>query len=400
MFVSIYFLILVLLVYFKNKRTFFEYPQITKNYSVSVIIPAYNEEDTIEDTVKAVMNIDYSNISEIIVVNDGSKDYTLKILKSLKIKYKNLKIFDKENSGKADSLNQAVKICKGELVAVVDADSYPEKDSFSKIIGFFDDSRVGAATVSCFARNRKNFLEKLQVIDYKAISFVRKLLQYLESIYVIPGPLGMYRKKALLDIAGFDKNNLTEDIEATWHLIHNGWKIRMSLASQVSTTTPAKFKPWYAQRRRWAIGGLQCLNKYKSCMLKKGMLGYFIIPFFGLGLFLGLIGIAIFLYLFARRTISSFLMAKYSLAVDVPLLTASEIFITPSVLNYLGIVLFVMFLFFTFFVLSVMKDRMLGKQSFFNVIFYMTVYTMSQTLFLVVGAWNILIGKKIWGSKK
>jgi hypothetical protein len=135
-------------------------------------------------------------------------------------------------------------------------------------------------------------------------------------------------------------------------------------------------------------------------MLKKGMLGYFIIPFFGLGLFLGLIGIAIFLYLFARRTISSFLMAKYSLAVDVPLLTASEIFITPSVLNYLGIVLFVMFLFFTFFVLSVMKDRMLGKQSFFNVIFYMTVYTMSQTLFLVVGAWNILIGKKIWGSKK
>jgi cellulose synthase/poly-beta-1,6-N-acetylglucosamine synthase-like glycosyltransferase len=400
MFVSIYFLILVLLVYFKNKRTFFEYPQITKNYSVSVIIPAYNEEDTIEDTVKAVMNIDYSNISEIIVVNDGSKDYTLKILKSLKIKYKNLKIFDKENSGKADSLNQAVKICKGELVAVVDADSYPEKDSFSKIIGFFDDSRVGAATVSCFARNRKNFLEKLQVIDYKAISFVRKLLQYLESIYVIPGPLGMYRKKALLDIAGFDKNNLTEDIEATWHLIHNGWKIRMSLASQVSTTTPAKFKPWYAQRRRWAIGGLQCLNKYKSCMLKKCMLGYFIIPFFGLGLFLGLIGIAIFLYLFARRTISSFLMAKYSLAVDVPLLTASEIFITPSVLNYLGIVLFVMFLFFTFFVLSVMKDRMLGKQSFFNVIFYMTVYTMSQTLFLVVGAWNILIGKKIWGSKK
>jgi cellulose synthase/poly-beta-1,6-N-acetylglucosamine synthase-like glycosyltransferase len=400
MFVSIYFLILVLLVYFKNKRTFFEYPQITKNYSVSVIIPAYNEEDTIEDTVKAVMNIDYSNISEIIVVNDGSKDNTLKILKSLKIKYKNLKIFDKENSGKADSLNQAVKICKGELVAVVDADSYPEKDSFSKIIGFFDDSRVGAATVSCFARNRKNFLEKLQVIDYKAISFVRKLLQYLESIYVIPGPLGMYRKKALLDIAGFDKNNLTEDIEATWHLIHNGWKIRMSLASQVSTTTPAKFKPWYAQRRRWAIGGLQCLNKYKSCMLKKCMLGYFIIPFFGLGLFLGLIGIAIFLYLFARRTISSFLMAKYSLAVDVPLLTASEIFITPSVLNYLGIVLFVMFLFFTFFVLSVMKDRMLGKQSFFNVIFYMTVYTMSQTLFLVVGAWNILIGKKIWGSKK
>lgn len=401
MFISIYFLVLTLLIYFKNKETLFFYPPITKHYSISVAIPCYNEEETIESTVRAVMDIDYDNICEVLVINDGSKDSSLEVLKKLLKEFKGkLKIINKQNSGKADSLNTALKFSKGDLFVVIDADSYPSKDSFSKIVGFFDDPKVGSATVTCFAKNKNTFLEKLQVIDYKAISFARKLLQYLESIYVIPGPLGMYRKKALEDIGGFDKNNLTEDIEATWHLIHNGWKIRMSLASQVLTTTPNKFKFWYGQRRRWSIGGLQCLNKYKKCFLRRGMLGMFIIPFFSFGLTLGLIGIGIFLYIFIKGFLRNYLFAKYATDLGVPILTMNQFLITPSVLNYFGIVLFFLFLFFTIFVLSVMKDNVLEKQSFFNILFYMTVYLTSQVLFLIVGVWSITRGRKIWGSKK
>ncbi|MDD1475129.1 glycosyltransferase family 2 protein, partial [Dolichospermum sp. ST_sed4] len=144
-------------------------------------------ENTIAKTIKAVAEVDYPNVNEIIVINDGSKDKTFEVAKSLMGYYKNLKIITKPNSGKADSLNKALKFCTGELVVVIDADSYPSKNSFKELVGFFDDPKVGAATGSCLVRNSNTFLEKLQSIEYGVIAFTRKLLEYLDSIYVIPG---------------------------------------------------------------------------------------------------------------------------------------------------------------------------------------------------------------------
>jgi len=397
MFVSFYLLILILLLYFKNKKVLFNAPEFKKFYSISVLIPAYNEERTIADTIKAVSEIDYpQNKIEIIAINDGSKDSTIKVLKNIKNKYKNLKIFDKPNSGKADSLNQALKMCNGELVVVLDADSYPSKNCFKNMIGFFDNPEVGAATATCTPRNRNTFLEKLQVIEYKVIAFTRKLLEFIDSIYVVPGTAGMYRKKALLEIGGFDKRNITEDIEATWHLAKDGWKIRMCLAAHVNTEVPNTLKPWYRQRRRWSLGGLQCINKYKSFIFKNGMFGYFIIPFFSIGLVLGLMGIAIALYIIARRGMSSFLLTRYSLETGVPLVTLNNFYLTPSILNYFGIILFALFFIFTLFVLAVMKDRLLEKQSFFNLLFYMAIYLLIYPFVLITSMWHYVRGKNIW----
>lgn len=395
-FVSFYFLIFTLLSYFKNKSTIFSYPKITKNYSISVVIPAYNEEETIAETVKAVYNIDYSNIVQVIVINDGSKDNTQKVLEKIKNKYKSLIVINKKNSGKADSINTALKIAKGELVVVIDADSYPHKDSFKKIVGYFDDPEVGAATGTCVPRNDKTFLEKLQVIEYKVIAFTRKLLEYIDGIYVIPGTLAMYRRTALKDIGGFDTKNITEDIEATWHLVHNGWKVKMTLGAYVTTTVPNKIKLWYSQRRRWALGGLQCTYKYKEVFMRKNILGYFILPFFALGWVLGLIGIGVFLYLFIKNFISSYLLTKYSIETSVPIMTLGDLAITPSVLNYFGLILFGLFLIFTLFVLSIMKDNFLEKQSFFNLLFYMTIYLLIYPIVFIVAIWHFFRGKKVW----
>ncbi len=400
MFIAIYFLLITLLLYFKNKDKLFFSPLMTRAYSISVLIPAYNEAKTIEKTIKALFAIDYPNIKEAIVINDGSRDNTLDIVKSLMPLYPNLKIINKKNSGKADSLNTALKFCKAELIVVLDADSYPAPDSFSKMVGFFDDARVGAVTLTCTPKNLDTFLGKIQAIEYKVIAFTRKLLEYIDSIYVVTGTSGMYRKKALEDIGGFDTTNITEDIEATWHLIHNGWKVKMAMNANIYTEVPTKIKPWYSQRRRWALGGLQCISKYKSSFLKKGMLGIFIVPFFTLGLFLGLIGIVLFLYLLLRRVLSSYLLTKYSLQIDVPIVTMDEFYITPSVLNYFGIVLFVLFLIFNFYVLSIMKDKLIKKQSFFNLLFYMTIYLLIYPIVLIASIKHYIKGRKIWGEKK
>ena len=106
--------------------------------------------------------------------------------------------------------------------------------------GYFDDEKTGAVTTRILVRNRNNFIRKMQAVEYKVIAFTRKMLGFLDSIYVTPGPMALYRKSALIQIKGFDKKNMTEDIEATWHLIYEGYKIKMSFLSKASTVAPDK----------------------------------------------------------------------------------------------------------------------------------------------------------------
>jgi len=301
MFVSLYFLLLSLILYFHNRHKLMHVPNLDKNYSLSILIPAYNEEKTIAGTIEHVFASDYNGIKEVIVINDGSKDNTLKIANSLKKKYPNLVVIDKKNSGKADSLNFALKFVKGDFVAIIDADSYPEKNAFSHMMGYFSDTKVGAVTAACTPLNRETFLGRLQSIEYKVIAFTRKLLEYIDSIYVAPGSLSVYRKSALEEIGGFDKTNMTEDIESTWHILKNGWKVKMSLSAKVKTVVPEKIRAWWIQRVRWTIGGFQVLKKYARYVFQRSMFGYFVIPFFAFGLSIGLIGVGIFFYLLLGR---------------------------------------------------------------------------------------------------
>ena len=113
----------------------FNYPETKKIYEITAIVPAYNEEDTVEDTIKSILNVDYPGLKEIIVVDDGSTDNTWKIIQGLAKKYEKVKAYTKENEGsKACPLNFGLKKVKTEIVAVIDADSYPAVDSFRKMV--------------------------------------------------------------------------------------------------------------------------------------------------------------------------------------------------------------------------------------------------------------------------
>ena len=90
MFISIYFLVMTIILYFQNRSNVFFSPKITKNYSLSVIIPAWNEEDTIARTIEHIFASDYPGLKEVIVVNDGSTDRTSTFARKLMKKYKNL----------------------------------------------------------------------------------------------------------------------------------------------------------------------------------------------------------------------------------------------------------------------------------------------------------------------
>ena len=400
MFVAIYFLLLFIFLYLNNKKRIFDYPALEKNYSVSFVVPAYNEEKTIADTIEHIFDIDYKNLKEVIIVNDCSTDRTKEIVENLQKKYSKLILINnKKNLGNAaGSKNVGLKYATGEVIAFVDADSYPARDSLKKMLGYFSDEKVGAVTCPILVRNANKFFERIQDIEYRVIAFTRKLLGYAQAIYVTPGPLAIYRREAIKDTSGFDESNLTEDIEITWNLIDNNWEREMCLSTYVSTTVPQKFSDWYKQRRRWTIGGLQCIAKYKKEVFKKGMLGMFVLPFFILQFFLGLVGLCILFYVGLTKLITNFLFTRYSLIVDAPLLTMNQLSITPSFLNYLGIIIFGVSFIFTFISLGIMKKTFMKKESFFNIFFFAVVYLMAYPFITLIAVYKYFKGEIAWGE--
>ena len=236
----------------------------------------------------------------------------------------------------------------------------------------------------------------MQAAEYKIIAFTRKLLGFLDAIYVTPGPIALYNKSVLLQIGGFDKKNLTEDIEITWHLIHEGYKIKMSFLSKASTVAPDTLRKWFKQRIRWNIGGFQTILKYKHCFFRKGMLGFFILPFFAISLVLGTFGLGIFIYKTSTRFLSTYLSTKYSVAAQTAVLVLDDINFNPSVLNFLGVVLFIFGLAFIFFALKFVNRHIKEKESFFSVVFYSLVYILLRPLVLIVSLYKFSTGKYSW----
>ncbi|MEK6899278.1 MAG: glycosyltransferase [Nanoarchaeota archaeon] len=313
-FFGMFFLFIFLFLHYHNRKRLFSSPPVGKYRSVSFLVPAYNEESSISDTINALLNINYpTGKKEIIVINDGSKDGTAEIVRAFARKHGEVILLDKINSGKARSLNEAIKIAKGELIAVVDADSYPARDSLMKMVGHFEDKNVAAVTSRVLVKNKNGWLERFQVLDYSVIAWTRKLLDFVNSVYVTNGPLSIYRRKVVLEVGGFDPHNLTEDIEITWNILSRGYNTRMSYSAIVYTTVPSDFSTWVKQRVRWNLGGLQTVQKYWKSMFRRGEFGYFVIPYVAASFFFAILGFILVIRYFWVRGSYYLLSGYYSL---------------------------------------------------------------------------------------
>jgi len=397
-FVSLYFLFLFILIYLQNKKSIFAYPDATKNYSLSIVVPCYNEEKEIGATIRALLDSDYLGLKKIIVVDDCSTDNSYKIIKEFARKYsKVMALRTRKNTGKASgSKNYGAKFVNTELIGFTDADSTPQKDSIRKMIGFFDDKKIAAVTSTILVQRRNNFIERLQAIEYKIIAFTRKLLGFVDAIYVTPGPLAIYRKKAFDEVRGFDETNMTEDIEITWHFVTKGYKVGMCVPSRAYTVAPNKFKGWFSQRIRWNVGGIQTINKYKKEFLKTGMLGTFILPFFVFSWILGIFGLFVLIYRIGRRLILQYLSATYSVQAETAILTLRDINLSVNVLVFFGIAILILSLSFTAIALLYSREKDFKKHGLFDVLAYMFVYLLAYPLILVTSIYKFIIGKHSW----
>ncbi len=397
-FIALYFLFLFCLVYGQNRKQMLYYPKPNKTYSLSIVVPCYNEEETIEATVKALLASDYKGLKKIFVVDDCSTDKSYSIIKNMAGKYENVVALQTpKNMGRAaNAKNYGAKFAETELIGFTDADSFPEKDAISKAVGFFNNEEVAAVTGLILAKNRKKTMEKLQSLEYKVIAFTRKLLGFLDAIYVTPGPMAIYRKKAFVAVGGFDEDNVTEDIEITWNLVSRGYKVEMSMASRILTVVPDKFGQWYRQRIRWNIGGIQTIKKYRNIFMKKGSLGSFILPYFVLSWMIGIVGLAILAYNTSRSIFVDYLSTLYSVEAQTAILNLREINLTPSILTFYGIVLFILGLSFTIFVLSFLKEKEYKKEGLLTLAGYTIIYLSIYPVILIASMYNYLKGKHSW----
>ncbi|MGY4884540.1 MAG: glycosyltransferase [Nanobdellota archaeon] len=398
MFLAFYFLFLFILIYIQNKKYFFYYPKPKKDYSLSIVIPCYNEGSTIEATVKSVLDSGYKNLKKVIVVDDCSKDNSYEIIKSLERKYpKVMAVQTPKNTGcAAGSKNYGAKFVDTELIGFSDGDSFIEKGAIDKVVGFFNDEKIGSVTCSVLVENRDKFIERVQSAEYKVIKFSRKLLEFIDSIYVTPGPLGVFRKSAFDKIGGFDEKNLTEDIEITWHLQAEGYKVKMSVPARAYTIAPSNAKDWIKQRNRWNVGGIQTIFKYGRDWFRKGMLGNFILPFFALSWVIGLFGLGVLVYRLLRTLILRIFSTTYSIQTQTAIIRFEDISLMPNVLIFFGLVIFFLSLWFTLIALFNMKEENHKKENFFVIGFYMIFYVMIYPIILISSIYKFFKGSRKW----
>ena len=265
-----------LILFFENKDKALTDPVPKKFPLVSVVIPAYNEEDTIAGTVKSVLALVYPKPIEVLVVDDGSTDQTAAIARGIK----GVKVLSKPNGGKGSAINQGIRAAKGELIATVDADSFVKPDALMKMVGYLEDGKVGAVSSSILVHEPQNLLQGIQFVEYVGMNYIRKNNDFLDSLFVTPGPLSVFRKSALLEAGLFDEQALSEDMEIALRLHTRGYRIKHSVNALVTSVSPDSLGELFNQRIRWYRGALMNGRKYSFLFFNPAYrhLGMFVFP--------------------------------------------------------------------------------------------------------------------------
>ncbi|MCJ7478587.1 MAG: glycosyltransferase family 2 protein [Candidatus Nanohaloarchaeota archaeon QJJ-7] len=271
--------VLWLLVYIVHRDEVYLSPEPSELPSVTFLVPAYNEEEYISDTISSILDVDYPDEKfEVIAINDGSTDSTLSKLKEFKNR---ITIIDKENTGKADSMNQALAQVETDLLVSMDADSYPEKDFLRQIVGYFEREGVKAVTPALKVRNPSNWVEKVQWTEYIFQIFLRKIFAMFDVQYVLPGPGSIYKADYVKEIGGWNEDTLTEDMEIAFRIFSKGWRLDNTTNAYVHTEPEPTLRQLFRQRIRWYRGYIENLWKYTGLIgdRRHGNLGMFFLPF-------------------------------------------------------------------------------------------------------------------------
>lgn len=295
--------------------------------SISMLAPAYNEEATIETSLRALLALHYPRL-EVVVINDGSKDRTIEVLKEqfdlVVVKavydrridtkpvketyrsatYPGLVVVDKENGGKADALNVGLNFAQGQLVCAMDADTLIEPDGLQRMVRPFLHANDVVATGGTIrivngsevrsgrvvqARVPTNLLAGLQIVEYlRAFLFGRLGWNRLGGNLIISGAFGLFRREAVLAAGGYLHDTVGEDMELVLRLKRRGYeiggpgKIAFVPDPVAWTEAPESIRVLGRQRDRWHRGLSDVLWRHRKMFLnpRYGVTGLVVFPYY------------------------------------------------------------------------------------------------------------------------
>jgi len=266
-----YFTILVMAYLYINEYTFLE----DNGFSafVSIIVPVFNEGKIVKQSIFSLLNLDYKNY-EIIIVNDGSSDDTKQIAESLvgyqQGKYQKIKIslINQPNLGKARALNAGIYYSKAEFVLCMDGDSQLAPESLRSAVRHFKDPKIGAVAGNVKVLNRNKFFTDLQALEYiEGLNMARSAQSYIRLVNIIPGPIGLFRRKAIEQAGYYSSDTYAEDADLTLKLLAKNWKIYYEPNAISYTEAPVTLQQLLKQRYRWTRGILQSIKKHKKLLI-------------------------------------------------------------------------------------------------------------------------------------
>ena len=272
------FYILTFIASFKKKPLQYKDFELPK---VTVVIPAWNEEDSVESTLKSILASDYPDF-EVVFVDNNSKDNTYKLAKKFE-KDKRVRVFQQRRQGKACAVNMGISKAKGEIIFTMDADTRVEPTSMKKMVRYFKNPRVMSVTPAMLIDKRpgmkQTILQRVQQIEYYLGVFLRKVFASLNAIYIAPGAFSAYRKTFFDKYGGYDEGNIVEDLEMAMRIQSKGYYTENAPTAAIYTLGPARFKALTTQRIRWYWGLVKNFWVYRKMVSRRfGDLGLLVMP--------------------------------------------------------------------------------------------------------------------------
>jgi cellulose synthase/poly-beta-1,6-N-acetylglucosamine synthase-like glycosyltransferase len=238
---------------------------------ISILIPAYNEQENIAATVESIASSIYPK-REIIVIDDGSTDRTSKEVQGAirRCAGEDIQLLQIENGGKARALNTGLFHAKHEIIVVLDADAVLDRKALYYFARHFADPSVGAVAGKVCTTRHAGLLDMFQTLEYAVGQNIDKTaFSGVGAVGIVPGPAGAWRRAALDEAGGFSTETLVEDQDMTLTLLRQGKRVVYEPRVIAYTETPSTLRDFLKQRFRWVYGTMQCFWKHKSALREK-----------------------------------------------------------------------------------------------------------------------------------
>lgn len=360
--------------------------------AVTIIVPCWNEENTVKGTVDSLLALDYPKDKlHIMIIDDGSTDSTWKVIQEF-THTPNIQVFTKENGGKHTAMNLGIEKATTEFIGCLDADSFVTPSALKRMMPYFDDHEVMAVSPSIIVSDPKRAIEWAQKVEYQLSVYIKKMLGLMNGIHVTPGPFSIYRTRVFRELGLYRLAHKTEDMEIAYRMHEHSMRIEQCHDAVVNTKAPPTIYKLYRQRLRWIYGFINNTIDYRRLVLRKkyGAFALFTVPAGIVSIFAASYLFIFMIYSWAKIVINKILQIQ---AIGVQASTINTHFTFDWFFVSTHALVFISILLYGFVFISLLLGSKMATGKFrpsFAMVWYIVIYSIIAPLWIITAIFNTI----------